>query len=417
MFSVFFHFMLLNFNRYSPYLWFWLLVYFLGNSFSLSSCLSAFWFSDYPFDYILREAVFLCPCHCRCRCFLVGPLPTRPPLSLCFGSQVSIRSLLASFQFLLLPRFYRELGCDLPTSGLEFELPCPFTWMYIIIVCGPPISMSLSLAYYVLVYWYDFTLIVVSNQGVPLVGSTKRSVSSPFMVRGHGVQALWPMASPINFVFGNGYHHSVKHLILILFLALFAVCWGWWRGSQLFALFCFVPNSYSTLLLNLKRLCGANYSELKQSHSSIVLSQAHDEVFIASSLPEACARILFLCWICWFCLFSHLCCTQRYSTCWSFCVSCSSMYLFIFHPFYFVWNICGSIVDIFVFQTFCIIWVFFFSTCWVWRSVAQLACPSGSSPSSGHGLFLNLVCCWKDMGTFCLFFLKWLCAARSQELR
>jgi len=32
-------------------------------------------------------------------------------------------------------------------------------------------------------------------------------------------------------------------------------------------------------------------------------------------------------------------------------------------------------------------------------------------------LLLNLVCYWKDIGTFCLLILKWLCVASSQELR
>jgi len=120
------------------------------------------------------------------------------------------------------------LGCDLQTTGLEFELACRFILLYItIIVCGPSLSLSLPLASYVLVYWHEFPLIVVSNKGVSLVVTTLRSAASPFMLRGHRVQALWPMTSPMNLIFRNGYRLFVKQLVLVILLALFAICWTW----------------------------------------------------------------------------------------------------------------------------------------------------------------------------------------------
>jgi len=67
------------------------------------------------------------------------------------------------------------------------------------------------------------------------------------MVRGHRVYAIWPLASPMNVFLGHSSRLFVTDLALITFLALFVICWVWWRGSQLFAHFSFVPDSYRTL--------------------------------------------------------------------------------------------------------------------------------------------------------------------------
>ena len=123
----------------------------------------------------------------------------------------------------------------------------------------------------------------------------------------------------------------------------------------LFYLDCCWSGIWTVCLFNQVKLCNVIYSDLFQSHSAVGPSPAHDEAFIAFSIPEACAAMLVFYWIC-----------------------CS--------------------------------------TCWVWRSVAQLICPSGSSPGSSHGLFLTLACCWKAIGTFCPLSPKWSCVASSQEL-
>ena len=233
---------------------------------------------------------------------------------------------------------------------------------------------------------------------------------------------------PAEFLFFNFWHMSCKLVsifaisLLVIVEDLPSVCLDWWLFANVVDLFGIPPGSGHGFLLSMaccwsgmsvvsfldfERLCDVTYSEVMQSQSSFALFQAHDEIFFQFSLPEACARILNFSWICWFGLVSHLCCTGGNFFYLAFCVSCTAMCLPNFHPFSLVWKMCGSIEDSSVYRTSVFLGSFSF-TCWVWRSVVQQLCPSGSSPGSSLGWLLNWACCRKDIVSFCLLFQMWL---------
>jgi len=182
------------------------------------------------------------------------------------------------------------------------------------------------------------------------------------------------------------------HFIYPIVRKVISLCWEWWLfvyfvgiagfslGSDrgfLLSLVCCWSGPWVVSLLNLTRIGDDKFAEDLQPQSSFALFWAYDETLFITSLPEACARFLIFCWICWFCSVVHL------------------------------YSIGGSL--------FCL--GSFFFTCWVWRSVFQLLCSSGSFPGSRLGLLLNWACCRKDVDTLCLLFVMWLCVTSSHEFR
>jgi len=88
--------------------------------------------------------------------------------------------------------------------------------------------------------WFDLSFVVLTIKRY--VRQCLRSVSNLSMVRGHRVQALWPMASPMNLFFRHCYSLFVQHMDLIIFCplcgwnfsCLLCVVWvfQWWESTR-----------------------------------------------------------------------------------------------------------------------------------------------------------------------------------------
>ena len=189
-----------------------------------------------------------------------------------------------------------------------------------------------------------------------------------------------------------------------------SVCGDWWLFETLVGFFGFPLGSghgfplsrpccwsgmWIVFLLKTQRLCDDKCTEVMQPHSSSALIQAHDEILLKLSTPEACVGFFFFCWIWWFCPVSHLCCSGEKLLWLEFWGKCSCLYLLHLFPFL------GCLV--------------FYSR--VWRFLVQLLCSYGPSPGSSLGSFFYWACCRRAIHTLCPLFSIWLCVASSLEFR
>jgi len=225
----------------------------------------------------------------------------------------------------------------------------------------------------------------------------------PFMQRAEFLLcSLWHMFC--NLVFCS----AISRLFIIHFLD--TVCGVWWLSVPLLGSFGFplgsghgFPLSRAccwsgpriAYLLATQKVCDVKRTEVLQPHYSFALIQAHDEILLMLSTPEACVDLFVFCWNWWICPLPLLCCSGEkliWLVLWD---KYSRLYMHHFFPFL------GCL----------------FSYSRVWRLLVQLFCSYGPSFGSSLGSFFSWACCRRVSHTLCPLFSISLCVANSLEFR